>query len=179
MRRPTTLLPTLLSTLLAALTALTALQVVAPAHAEAPWRDSRSTFEGTAGPRVTPRVVDLRYASHPGFDRVVMEIRGAIPSGNAVYKRRFRHEGSGDPVPIGGRAGLQLNLRASGHDRQGHDVYDGPDVARPRLDTLKALAVTGDFEGYLSLGFALTHRADYRVFWLHSPQRLVIDFRHE
>ena len=30
----------------------------------------------------------------------------------------------------------------------------------------------------MSFGFALTHRAEYRVFRLHDPQRLVIDFRH-
>jgi hypothetical protein len=57
-------------------------------------------------------------------------------------------------------------------------VYDGPKIARPRFDTLKALAFTGDFEGQVSFGFALTHRAQYRVFWLQDPQRLVIDFRH-
>ncbi|MCW2768050.1 MAG: hypothetical protein JWO11_4009 [Nocardioides sp.] len=30
----------------------------------------------------------------------------------------------------------------------------------------------------MGFAFALTHRAEYRVFLLHDPQRLVIDFRH-
>ena len=50
-------------------------------------------------------------------------------------------------------------------------------MARPHLDTLKALAFTGDFEGTVSFGFALTHRAPYRAA-PSDPQRLVIDFKH-
>jgi hypothetical protein len=69
-------------------------------------------------------------------------------------------------------------MPAYAHDDNGNNLYDGPKIARPRFDTLKALAFTGDFEGTVSFGFALTHRAQYRVFRLHDPQRLVIDFRH-
>ncbi len=72
-----------------------------------------------------------------------------------------------------------LNLTpARAHSLSGDNLYTGPQIARPHFDTLKALAFTGDFEGHVSFGFALNHRADYRIFFLHNPQRLVIDFRH-
>ncbi len=148
-----------------------------PATALPPWQDTATSW---TNPRATdPRVVDLRFAAHDNFDRVVIDVRGAIPSGSAHYARRFTRDGSGLPIPIGGRSGLSVDLSpARAHTQSGVDLYDGPMIARPRLDTLKALAFAGDFEGHVSFAFALTHRADYRVFWLHHPQRLVIDFRH-
>lgn len=125
-----------------------------------------------------PKVVDLRFAAHRAFDRVVIDIAGRIPSGQAHYARRFHDDASGDLVPVRGRSGIALALSpATAHDRTGN-VYEGPQVARPHLQALKALAFTGDFEGTVSFGFALTYRAPYRVFFLHDPQRLVIDFKH-
>jgi hypothetical protein len=149
-----------------------------PVAAEAPlWHDQATSWTNPAAR--SPKVVDLRFAAHDRFDRVVIDIVGAIPAGRAHYARRFHHDGSGAPVPIRGRSGIALTLNpAVAHDAQGHNVYEGQQIARPSLETLKALAFTGDFEGTVSFGFALTHRADYRVFLLHDPQRLVIDFRH-
>ena len=148
-----------------------------PATALPPWQDTATSW---TNPRAQdPRVVGLRYATHPNFDRVVIDIRGAIPSGRAHYARRFFYDGSGERVPIGGASGLALTLSpARAHSHSGDDIYTGPEIARPRFDTLKALALTGDFEGQVSFGFALNHRADYRIFFLHNPQRIVIDFRH-
>jgi hypothetical protein len=147
-----------------------------PATAKAPWHTT--AFSWTNPAARSPRVVDLRFAAHRRFDRVVIDIVGKLPGGRAHYARRFTMDGSGAAVPIRGRSGIALALRpAVAHDRQGHKVYRGPRIARPHLETLKALAFTGDFEGVVSFGFALTHRAAYRVLFLHDPQRLVIDFR--
>ncbi len=157
---------------------LTAPARAAAAPAPPPWEDTATTWTNPGARQ--PKVVDLRFAAHDDFDRVVIDIRGRIPGGNARYQRRFTMDGSGNPVRIRGRSGIALALMpAAAHDRRGNSVYDGPRVARPRFETLKALAFTGDFEGTVGFGFALNHRADYRVFFLHRPQRLVIDFRHQ
>lgn len=149
----------------------------APASALPAWESHATSWPNPAAK--APRVVDLRFAAHRGFDRVVIDIEGRIPGDTVRYGRHFTYDGSGNPVPIHGKAGIKLALfPAYGHDRDGTNVYDGPRIARPHLDTLRALALTGDFEGQVSFAFALTHRADYRVFRLHDPQRLVIDFRH-
>ncbi len=39
--------------------------------------------------------------------------------------------------------------------------------------------MTGDFEGQVTFAFGLRPRlTPYRIFRLHEPQRLVIDFKH-
>ena len=168
-----------LTGLVAALLTVLSVMVLSsgPATALPPWQDTATSW---TNPRaLEPRVVGLRYATHPNFDRVVIDIRGAIPAGSTTYARRFFQEGSGDPVPIGGASGLLLNLTpARAHSFSGDNLYTGPQIARPHFDTLKALAFTGDYESNVTFGFALNHRADYRIFFLHNPQRLVIDFRH-
>lgn len=152
-----------------------------PASAGSVWLTSNASW---TNPDVTassplPRVVTLRYAQHQRFDRVVIRLRGALPGGRTRYQRDFTYDASGLPVPIRGRSGIQLTLTpAYGHDDAGHNLYVGPRIARPRLQTLKALAYTGDFEGHVTFAFALNHRAPYRVFTLESPYRIVIDFRH-
>ena len=156
---------------------ITMLGPVPSASALPDWVDHASSWTNEKAKQ--PRVIDLRYATHPNFDRVVLEIDGRIPAGTARYRKRFHYDGSGEKVPIKGRSGIAVSLNpAYAHDDEGNNVYDGPKIARPRFETLKALAFTGDFEGYVSFGFALRHRAPYRVFRLHQPQRLVIDFQH-
>lgn len=170
--------PTVFATALTAVLSFATLAPTAPAAALPAWQDHATSWKNPDAK--APRITNLRYATHDGFDRVVVDVQGRIPGGYTRYQRHFRMDGSGDKVPIRGRSGIALVLhRAFAHDAQGNDVYDGPMVARPHFDTLKALAFTGDFEGYVSFGFALTHRAEYRIFRLHDPQRLVIDFRHE
>ncbi|PUA81855.1 AMIN-like domain-containing (lipo)protein [Nocardioides currus] len=132
----------------------------------------------SAAPRAVD-VVDLRFATHPGFDRVVIDLRGgATPEFRDGRSRRFFFEGSGKPVPIRGAAGVWLSITGNGHDAAGNNIFRGPRLARPGFPTLKALALTGDFEGQVTFVFALRHRADYTVRHLSGPSRLVIDFQH-
>jgi hypothetical protein len=168
------------------ITVLTAVLLVSgliapPATAAPVWLTSRTTW---TNPDLTPssplpRVVNLRYGHHELFDRVVIRIRGSFPGGHASFQRNFTYDGSGNPVPIRGRAGLRVAVTpAYAHDDAGNNVYRGPRLARPRFQTLKALAFTGDFEGVVSFAFALRHRAPYRIFTLNEPRRIVIDVRH-
>lgn len=147
-----------------------------PATALPSWETTASTWTNPAA--VHPLVVNLRYAQHPRFDRVVIRIHGRIPGYRATFHRRFFYDASGLPVPI--RGGLQLVLMpAYAHNQAGDNVYQGPRLARPGFPALKAIAMTGDFEGQVSFAFGLQpQRTPYRIFRLHDPQRLVIDFRH-
>jgi hypothetical protein len=181
MIRPSLLRTALAAALTAAFTAAftgTLLVSATAASALPAWEDHASSWQ--AGAHRQARVIDLRFAAHESFDRAVIDLRRADPRGSARHLRHFVYEGSGEKVPIGGRSGLSMNLvSAAGHTFTGRNVYAGPRIARPHLETLKALAITGDWEGQVTVGFALTHRADYRIFWLSQPRRLVIDFRHE
>ncbi len=146
-----------------------------PATALPAWTDTASSWTNPAAK--DPRVVDLRYAQHPRFDRVVIDIRGRIPGGHARYAKRFFYDASGSPVPIRGGLGVVL-MPARAHTLSGANLYAGPRLARPGFPTLKAIAFTGDFEGTVSFAFGLSYHAPYRVFFLHDPQRIVIDFKH-
>lgn len=167
-------LPLRLIGLASALVAAVAL-TIAPTQALPAWTTSNSSW---TNPRAwQPLVTDLRYATHPNFDRVVIDIEGRIPSWHATYQKRFVEDGSGQPVPI--RGGLLVTLSARAHSLSGHNAYDGPHLVRPGFEALKAIAFTGDFEGVVSFAFGLDpQRSPYRIFRLSDPQRLVIDFRH-
>jgi hypothetical protein len=156
---------------------LAALLLVPPASAAPPdWIDTGTTqdFPNTRG----TKVLDLRYAAHDDFDRVVIDLRGPLPDYRTGYARRFTYDGSGKPIPILGRSGLWIGLMADDHDAAGNNLYTGPRLARPGFGTLKALARVGWHAGQTTFFFALRHRAPYRIFHLTSPSRMVIDFRH-
>jgi len=126
-----------------------------------------------------PKVVGLRYAEHARFDRVVIDVRGLRPGYTVSYTRRLSYDGSGERVPLKGRKKMFLTLTpAYAHNGAGADVYDGPRLRQLRLPTLRGVAFTGDFEGYVSFGFTTDRRAPYRVFSLTNPSRIVLDWRH-
>jgi hypothetical protein len=163
----------ILTTVIAVLASL----FLAPSASAAPdWLDTGTTWQGPGNNGV--KVLGLRFASHPTFDRVVIDLRGPLPDYRTGYARRFHYDGSGKLIPIRGSSGLWIGLTADGHDTAGNNLYTGPRLARPRFDTLKALALAGDFEGQVTFAFALRHRADYRIQHLTGPSRVVIDFRH-
>jgi hypothetical protein len=150
--------------------------ITAPQQASAAtWIDHGTSWNNPSA--VAPKVVNLRYATHPHFDRVVIDIRGRIPGYRTFYARSFVYDGSGATVPM--RGGLGIVLRpAYAHNDAGDSVYRGPRLVRPGFPQLKAIAMTGDFEGQVSFAFGLADHATYRIFRLHDPQRIVIDFHH-
>jgi len=149
-----------------------------PSLARPAWDDTPVHVTRSVKPQ--PKVVDLRVGAHRNFDRVVIDLDGKVPGYDVRYVRHLVHEGTGDRVPLKGRKFIAIGLTpAKAHDRRGHDVYAGPELQQYRqFDTLRGVAFTGDFEGYVTLGLSLRHRADFRVTVLHAPNRIVIDLRH-
>jgi hypothetical protein len=157
---------------LVTLTAAPANAAVAPSD----WTSSGASHTGSDNHRT--KVLDLWHVPRKNFDRVVIRLRGGQPDWRTDYGRHFTYEGSGHDIPIRGRAGLRLTLTAVGHRDNGENLYLGPRLARPRSDTLRALAMAGDFEGQMTFVFALEHRAPHRVKHERGPSRLVLDFQH-
>ncbi|MFE2327425.1 hypothetical protein ACFXD5_26465 [Streptomyces sp. NPDC059385] len=123
-----------------------------------------------------PLVVDARWGGHPTYDRIVIDIRGYVPTATVTPVRQLVHDGSGTPVPLPGRYFLEIRLTpAAAHDDAGGNVYHGPRSQRIDLPKLKGLALTGDFEGYVTFGAAFDTLPYYRAFPLHSPERFVVD----
>jgi hypothetical protein len=151
----------------------------APAATALPdWRTDRVSRAAADGVRM-PKVVDLRYAEHARFDRVVVDIRGLRPGYVIDYTKRLHQEGSGRVVRLPGRQKMFLSLSpAYAHGRRGHSVYDGPRKQAIDLPTLRGVAFLGDFEGSVTFGFGLDGREPFRIFALKKPARIVVDFKH-
>ncbi|MFI1809374.1 hypothetical protein ACH414_03410 [Streptomyces sp. NPDC020422] len=142
-----------------------------PAGAAAPSR--------TANPPATARVVDVRWGGHSTFDRLVVDVRGKLPPVSVTTVRVLRYDGSGHRVPLAGKFFLEIRLSpAAAHDESGRSVYQGPRLLKIHLPALKGVALTGDFEGVVTIGAAFDTKPVYKSFALHSPERFVLDIAH-
>ncbi|RKT07026.1 hypothetical protein BX286_5076 [Streptomyces sp. 3211.6] len=145
------------------------LALAAPASAAAP-AAVRST---------TPLVVNARWGGHCTYDRIVIDLQGSVPSFTVTPVSQLVYDGSGKPVPLPGKYFLEIRLHpAAGHDDAGNNVYQGPKLQQISLSKLKGLALTGDFEGYVTFGAAFDTPPAYSTSVLHAPERLVVDIAH-
>ncbi|MER5710524.1 hypothetical protein [Streptomyces sp. NPDC002122] len=127
----------------------------------------------------TAQVVNARWGGHTGFDRIVIDIRGAVPPVTVRQVSALHYDGSGQKVPLAGKYFLQITLSpAAAHDDNGRNVYQGPRLLKIHLPVLKGLALTGDFEGVVTVGAAFDAKPAFKTFTLHSPERLVVDVAH-
>ncbi|WP_328927767.1 hypothetical protein OG429_26590 [Streptomyces sp. NBC_00190] len=128
----------------------------------------------------TPLVVNARWGGHPTYDRIVIDLRGFAPGVSVTSVPHLFYDGSGKPVPLAGKYFLEIRLNpAAAHDDAGHSTYQGPALQKINLSKLKGLALTGDFEGYVTFGAAFDTVPYYRTFSLHSPERFVVDIAHQ
>ncbi|MFE5908599.1 hypothetical protein ACFQ6B_05855 [Streptomyces wedmorensis] len=127
----------------------------------------------------TALVVNARWGGHATFDRLVIDVRGAMPSVTVRQVGALHYDGSGERVPLAGKYFLSITLSpAAAHDDTGRSVYQGPRLQKIYLPTLKGVALTGDFEGVVSIGAAFDSKPAYKTSTLHSPERFVIDIAH-
>ena len=131
---------------------------------------------GAAPPRI-PRLVEIRAAHHPGYDRVVFEFEGRLPSSvRARYVDRLVADGSGRPVRIAGQAVLRLRFApAVAHDDQGRPTVLGRRALA--LPNVMTFVRAGDFESVTTYGLGLAKRTRFEVFTLRRPSRVVVDVR--
>lgn len=129
-----------------------------------------------SGVSVTPTLVAIRAAHHPGFDRIVFRFDHGLPANRDVrYVDRLVGDASGLPVRIAGRAVLQVRFRdAVAHDASGATVTGRKAFPLPNVMTAVR---SGDFEAVTTYGVGLAKRTPFHVFTLSNPDRVVIDVR--
>ena len=126
----------------------------------------------------SPTLTGLRVGRHASFDRVVFQIDGPIPSYYSVrYVPVVRLDGSGAPLPLRGRAFLEVVVRAPTHNQDYQPVLS-PTRLRPDFPALREVNTPGSFEGQTTAGIGVTRRVGFRVFELTGPTRIVIDLAH-
>jgi hypothetical protein len=130
----------------------------------------------TAVPPV-PVMRNIRTGLHDGFDRVVVDLDGARPGVNYRWSDGLTNDPRGDEVFLTGEFFLTVVMNpAQGHNDSGNPTWFFPEKFRTRnLHNVMAVAVTGDFEGHLSIGLGTRSQTWVRVSTLDAPTRVVID----
>lgn len=124
---------------------------------------------GTTG--ASSQLSTIRTAPHDGYDRIVFEFSGQIPSYDLSRQdsATFVRDASGQPVTLGGTVGIKLVFRNT-------DAASSiPADAKPALTSVREIAQIGNVERVLSYGIGLASSQCVRVLELSGPARLVVD----
>jgi hypothetical protein len=107
----------------------------------------------------------VRTGRHPGYDRVVFDMRGAQSSTLDV-----RYRGSGSTI--------RVTFTGSGSPTTSpHASYSGPGTYRFGLTNLRSLAFTVVGAGIMTADLGTASRHGFRVMLLQNPTRVVVDVR--
>src|SRR5438445_630303 len=104
---------------------------------------------GTIG--ASSQLSTIRTAPHDGYDRIVFEFSGQLPSYDLSRQdsATFVRDASGQPVTLDGSVGIKLVFRNT-------DAGSGVQAdAKPALISVKEIAQIGSFERALSYGIGL------------------------
>jgi len=130
-------------------------------------------------------VVNVRTGKHSCYDRLVIDVDGAISGYTVAYVQSVGQDGSGEPIPTRGGAALQITVNAPSYTHNYVPTYypadrlELTDVTGYR--TFRQVVAAGSFEGYTSIGLGVRARLPFRVFVLDGPgaaSRLVVDVAH-
>jgi hypothetical protein len=129
-----------------------------------------------------PLLEHVRVGRHPGYDRIVYQFAGPIPSYQVRPVASLAEDASGEPVWPGSPNLLQLRLEpAQAHTDDGRTPLIATELQTfPNLPVLRQYRLLGDFEGVVTYGLRLgRHRPNLRVTELTNPNRLVLDLAHQ
>ena len=120
------------------------------------------------------QLVDVRVGSHPGFDRVVFEFDGPLPTDHDVrHVTRLRRGGSGHAVRVAGSAVLQATFQGARLYRSGEPTAPVR-RAHPATNVITTVSA-GEFEAVVAYGIGLMEREPFTVTTLRNPSRVVVD----
>jgi hypothetical protein len=131
----------------------------------APWRSAPISASHEVPVPPVPVVTDVRVAQHPqcGYDRVVLDIRGGVPSYTVAYVRQVIADASGHTISMPGARYLQITLRpAQAHSDAGVATVTAG-VRQPRYPALASWALAGDVEGVVRIAMGLSGQTQIRT----------------
>lgn len=147
--------------------------------ADDPARALSDTATCVAQPGPSALLTGISTGRHPTFDRIVLRFDGPVPDCKASFVDQITADGSGAPIPLGGNAFLSItNMGATSWDGTQRTYTGSQSFSTPELDNVEAVVISGDFEGYLTIGVGMRQRTHYEVFALTDPTRVVIDVAH-
>ena len=121
----------------------------------------------------------VRAGRNKDFDRLVFDFDGPAPGYRIEYVPELFADGSGDRIPLQGRAVVLILLQpAAAHHDDASPTFTGlpPDVRD--FAAFRQVADAGDFEGQLTWGIGVAGRLGLRAAILTGPSRVAIDVAH-
>lgn len=146
-----------------------------PATCPTSWTTGSTTVAHQVSVPPVPVVTDIRTATHPEckYDRVVLDISGATPGYVVSFVPKVIQDASGRTVHLPGTKFLVIRLEpAQGHNDNGTATLP-TGVHVLSYPQLKSYAVSGDFEGVVSIALGLAGGTKYRVGEL--PGKVYVD----
>jgi hypothetical protein len=124
---------------------------------------------GTTG--AASQLTTVRIAPHDGYDRIVFDFSGQIPSYDLTRQdsATFVRDASGQTVQLDGNAGIKLVFRNA------DAASSVPGDLKPAMTSVREIAQIGNFERYLSYGIGISSSQCVRTLELSGPSRLVVD----
>jgi hypothetical protein len=123
------------------------------------------------------KLVAIRAAAHPSYDRVVFQFAGAqVPGYRIEYVPKITLGETDDQyLTLKGRALVQATFQGTASDDYRPGTQMVPDTLTPGLAQVQQIGLAEDWEGVVRLGIGLDHRAGFRVLELRHPARVVVD----
>lgn len=143
----------------------------------AQWQSGPVTVTHDVSVPPVPVIKDVRVAQHPecGYDRVVLDVGGAVPGYSVRYVTGVVADASGKTIALPGVRYLLITLQPA----QAHTDAGSPTVTRgirqPRFPALASWVLAGDFEGVVRIALGLSGPASVRTGEL--PGRIYVDVR--
>ena len=179
---PTSAAPTATATATRTATPAPTTPAPSPTPTPAPTTSPGSTPPQLCAPRTggspltSNRVVAIRAAHNPGFDRIVFEFSGVgVPEYRIELANSFTAP-SGQAVRVDGNAFFSVRLGAQAHNDTGQRSYPQADPFRVLLSAVREIKLVEDFEGVVVFGVGLERPICPTVLTLQGPSRVVIDF---
>jgi hypothetical protein len=143
-----------------------------------PWSSVPVSISHSVPVPPVPVVTSIRAAAHAdcGYDRLVLGLRGKMPSYAIRYVNRVVADASGKAISLPGSRFLVITLRPTqAHDDSGTATIPGG-VVSAGFPMLLGYTMAGDSEGVVTIAVGLRGATGIRVGEL--PGRLYVDFRN-
>ncbi|MGY1692024.1 peptidoglycan-binding domain-containing protein [Geodermatophilus sp. SYSU D01105] len=124
-------------------------------------------------------LVGVRAGRNKDFDRLVFDFEGPAPGFRVQYVDQLIEDGSGRPIPLRGRAVVEVTLQpAAAHRDDGTPTRTGPLPDVTGFAAFRQIADAGDFEGVLTWGIGVAAETGLRATTLSGPTRVAVDVVH-
>ena len=128
--------------------------------------------------RAPGELTGIRTGAHPSYDRIVLDYPGGAPQViNSQFVPQLIRDGSGEVEQLPGAAFAEVAMFPAGTaDVNGNPTFSGPrKFTTSGLNNVTAIAITGDYEGHLTIGTGMHRKTSLHVFTLTGPPRIVVD----